>query len=134
MEDANFNHAALYQHIGGAIAARRSANGVSQAHLAKAVGLTRTSISNIENGRQKMLIHTLVDIARVLEVNPTAFLPAPEQAIKRTPRKSRKSSDESAFRFSGSDVSAAEYATISALVQDIQGRTPTSTRKGPKSS
>ncbi len=44
------------------------AKGMTQSELATAVGLTRTSITNIEKGRQKLLVHTLLDIALSLDV------------------------------------------------------------------
>ena len=39
------------------------------------VGLTRTSITNIEKGRQKVLLHQVYDIARALGTTPTSILP-----------------------------------------------------------
>jgi len=41
----------------------RRGKSLSQDALASAVGLTRSSISNIEKGRQKPLLHTLIDIS-----------------------------------------------------------------------
>lgn len=41
-----------------------------------AVGMQRASISNIEKGRQRILIHTLTDIARALNTEPSKLLPA----------------------------------------------------------
>lgn len=40
-----------------------------------ALGLSRTSITNIERGRQPIQLHTLYKIADVLGVEPTALLP-----------------------------------------------------------
>jgi transcriptional regulator with XRE-family HTH domain len=40
-----------------------------------ALGLSRTSITNIERGRQPIQLHTLYKIAEVLGVEPTALLP-----------------------------------------------------------
>lgn len=41
-----------------------------------AVGLSRTSITNIERGRQKVLLHTLSEIAVVLDVAIHDLIPA----------------------------------------------------------
>lgn len=64
----------FYKHVGEKIRAARGKR-LSQEALATAIGLTRTSVSNIENGRQKMLLHTLVDLAAALNVDPARLLP-----------------------------------------------------------
>lgn len=78
------DHSEFYKQIGESIRFRRGKN-LSQEALASAVGLTRTSISNIESGRQKMLLHTLVDIADALKVDASQLLPtrpaAPEGVL-----------------------------------------------------
>lgn len=63
----------LYRTIGKEIRRRRERAGLTQAALAQHIGLERTSITNIERGRQRMLVHTLDRIARVLHC-PTARL------------------------------------------------------------
>lgn len=65
---------ALYRFVGERIRAARGKQ-LSQDALALAVGLTRSSISNIEKGRQKLLLHTLVDIANALKVEAATLLP-----------------------------------------------------------
>lgn len=60
------------------------------------VGLTRTSITNVEQGRQKFLLHTLVDIAMALQVEPAGLLPVPtavsslDDALKDRPAAEKK--------------------------------------------
>jgi transcriptional regulator with XRE-family HTH domain len=39
------------------------------------VALSRTSVTNIEKGRQKMMLHTLWQFASALGVDPTVLLP-----------------------------------------------------------
>ena len=74
------DHSAFYRQVGEKIHARRGKN-LSQEALASAVGLTRSSISNIEKGRQKLLLHTLVDISEALNVEVASLLPdRPAQA------------------------------------------------------
>jgi transcriptional regulator with XRE-family HTH domain len=68
------DHSEFYKQVGQSIRTRRGKN-LSQEALACAVGLTRTSISNIESGRQKMLLHTFVDIADALKVEASTLLP-----------------------------------------------------------
>lgn len=66
----------FYRQVGENIRARRKVLGLSQEALAKAVGLKRPSLSNIEKGRQNILLHTFFDIAESLNVSPEALLPA----------------------------------------------------------
>lgn len=68
------DHGVFYKQVGEKIRARRGTK-LSQEALASAVGLTRTSISNIEKGRQKLLLHTLVAIADALKVEAASLLP-----------------------------------------------------------
>lgn len=65
----------LYPRIGKLVRARRERAKVTQGKLAEATGLTRTSITNIEQGRQKIQIHTLYEIAEALNIPPYALLP-----------------------------------------------------------
>jgi len=48
---------------------------MSQEAFAKAVGLSRTSITNIERGRQPISLHTLYFMADILGVEPADLLP-----------------------------------------------------------
>lgn len=63
----------MYKAVGVKIREARGER--KQTMLASQVGLTRTSISNIERGRQKMLLHTFLDIAASLGVAPDRLLP-----------------------------------------------------------
>lgn len=65
----------LYSEIGRRIKAEREALGFSQIDLAQEIGLTRTSITNIEAGRQRMLIQTLYAIATALGIPVSDLLP-----------------------------------------------------------
>jgi transcriptional regulator with XRE-family HTH domain len=64
----------FYAAIGGRIAKARTGR-MTQEALAGKTSLTRTSIINIEKGRQQILVHTLVDIAQVLHVPLTELIP-----------------------------------------------------------
>jgi DNA-binding XRE family transcriptional regulator len=48
--------------------------GRTQEDVARAVSLTRTSLTNIEKGRQKLLLHTFADIATFLGRTPSDLL------------------------------------------------------------
>ena len=65
----------VYETLGRSVRARREYNGLTQDQLAKRIGLTRTSITNIEKGRQKIQVHVLCAIAEALDAPSSAFLP-----------------------------------------------------------
>lgn len=65
----------FYRKVGEKIRAKRQERGVSQEALAKAIGLKRPSLSNIEKGRQNILLHTFCDIAETLNANVSDLLP-----------------------------------------------------------
>lgn len=81
----------LYSEIGELVRAYRERINLTQEALARMVGLTRTSITNIERGRQQVLVHLLFLIADALGITPDALLP---QKGKHT-----KASDELPDRF-----------------------------------
>lgn len=70
--------AALYRAVGDAIRSARLAQDMTQAQLAHAVGFRRTSVVNIEAGRQRVPLATLYDIADALGVQAVALLPRNE--------------------------------------------------------
>ena len=65
----------FYINVGINIRRAREHYGLTQEELANAVSLTRTSITNIEAGRQKILLHVLDKIATALKVDPCSLLP-----------------------------------------------------------
>lgn len=65
----------FYEQLGTNIASRRRARLLSQEQLAVALELSRASVSNIEAGRQKIAVHTLVAAARYLDVMLQSLLP-----------------------------------------------------------
>lgn len=71
------DESALYELIGGNIRAARERQvpKMSQVALGKRVGLTRTSMVNIEAGRQRPPLHVLWSIADALGVEVSHLLP-----------------------------------------------------------
>lgn len=69
------DHGPFYKKVGENIRIKRKALGLSQEGLAKAIGLKRPSLSNIEKGRQNILLHTLRDIADTLGCDANSLLP-----------------------------------------------------------
>jgi transcriptional regulator with XRE-family HTH domain len=65
----------IYQYIGGQLRRRRSELGLTQAQIAQRIGVERTSISNIEAGRQKLPIHALYQLCHLFDVEVNQILP-----------------------------------------------------------
>ena len=65
----------FYSQLGIHIKEAREERGLTQEALGNSVGLSRTSITNVEKGKQKVLLHTFVNIANTLKVNPESLLP-----------------------------------------------------------
>jgi transcriptional regulator with XRE-family HTH domain len=66
---------AFYVEVGHRVRSARERAGLTQDALAERVALSRTSVTNIERGRQRVLLHTLWDIAAVLGVEPVTLIP-----------------------------------------------------------
>lgn len=65
----------LYEEFGLLVREARSGAGVSQSELARRIGLSRTSVTNIERGRQHVSLRQLFEIARALDSTPERLLP-----------------------------------------------------------
>lgn len=65
----------FYLQFGKLVRNHRSRHKLTQSQIADRVGLKRTSITNIEKGRQKILLHQLFQFADALKVNPEHLLP-----------------------------------------------------------
>lgn len=61
---------------------RKQRKGLTQEKLGQLVGLSRTSITNIEKGRQHVSLHQLFDIAEALRVRADALLPSVHEASR----------------------------------------------------
>jgi transcriptional regulator with XRE-family HTH domain len=69
----------FYKELGQRIREQRKIIGMTQNDLAEMVNLSRPSIVNIEQGRQRAVVHVLVDISCALRVAPSLLLPAWEE-------------------------------------------------------
>jgi len=72
---ANKRDTNLYEEIGQAIFRIRKKK-MSQQALADAVGISRASIVNVEQGRHRIQLHVLYEIAVALDVDPRDLLPS----------------------------------------------------------
>ena len=75
----------FYVAVGKRIAEARRNFPKTQEALAADLKVTRVTVVNIERGRQQLLLHTIVLVARSLNVRPESFIPelsADEIAVK----------------------------------------------------
>jgi DNA-binding XRE family transcriptional regulator len=84
---------ALYREFGDLVRACRQQrpHPLSQERLGHLVGLSRTSIVNIEKGRHHLVVHQLLEFARALKVRPEALLPPIRPTLRH--HGARKNSD-----------------------------------------
>jgi transcriptional regulator with XRE-family HTH domain len=67
---------AFYKQLGANIRKSRQQLKLSQDELARSIGLTRTSLTNIESGRQHPPLHTFCEIVEQLKVGASDLLPS----------------------------------------------------------
>jgi transcriptional regulator with XRE-family HTH domain len=74
---------AFYREFGRRLRQTREQGNVAltQHDLAERVGLSRTSITNIEKGKQHISLHMLFKLANALGIAPTELLPDPQFAL-----------------------------------------------------
>lgn len=71
----------LYRRLGRAVADRRREIGFTQKTVAEKLGLSRASLANLENGRQRIMVHQLfalvnaLKLKSILDLVPEAWIP-----------------------------------------------------------
>jgi transcriptional regulator with XRE-family HTH domain len=65
----------FYRELGKRLQKARKAAGLNQQKIAAVAGLTRTSITNIENGRQPLHVEALCKIAAAVKVSILDLIP-----------------------------------------------------------
>jgi transcriptional regulator with XRE-family HTH domain len=65
----------FYLALGRNIRRARERARLTQGQLADAIGLSRTSVTNLECGRQTLQVHVLAHLSEVLREEPHALLP-----------------------------------------------------------
>lgn len=68
----------VYEEMGKRIRKARNSKEITQQALADLLGLTRTSVTNIEKGNQKIPVHVLYNLSMALEISPEDLLPKVE--------------------------------------------------------
>jgi DNA-binding XRE family transcriptional regulator len=85
MRDESGNRAglpAVYREFGQRVRIGRGRSQLTQDMLAHQIGLSRTSVTNIESGKQAVLLHQVYDIAKALDTSIQTLLPADEPATE----------------------------------------------------
>jgi transcriptional regulator with XRE-family HTH domain len=77
--------------LGRLVAQRRTEAGMSQKAFGDALGLSRTSIANIESGRQAVSLYTVYVMADVLRRDPADLMPSAAEAGVHTSRPGKES-------------------------------------------
>ncbi|WP_328748622.1 helix-turn-helix domain-containing protein [Streptomyces sp. NBC_00285] len=72
----------FYMAVGERVRAARAAARMTQATLAARLGLTRSSVANLEAGRQRIPLHVFAMVADILDVDPGKLLPDGLMAAK----------------------------------------------------
>lgn len=74
----------FYLSVGKKVKQAREDRNFTQEELASKVSLSRTSITNIEQGRQQFMLHTLIEISAALSVDPASLFPEMETNFEDT--------------------------------------------------
>jgi len=64
----------IYRMLGAKVAQIRNLLGKRQEDVAKAVGMSRAALANIEAGRQRIMMHDVESLARALGTEPKSLL------------------------------------------------------------
>lgn len=103
----------FYKDLGNLIRKARVDADISQDILAQQLGLTRASIVNIEKGRQRPMIHTILELATILKVNFASLIPG--ASVIDTPPASSPSFAEDEFEKIVSDDLNLDFSTKDAV-------------------
>lgn len=81
----NIEEGQLYREIGQRLRAHRRRLGRKQGAVAEGLGILRSSLANIEAGRQRITVHTLYRICAELNLPIADVLPSVSDFVKETP-------------------------------------------------
>jgi transcriptional regulator with XRE-family HTH domain len=82
--DSNEWESEFYNEFGLRVRNARGRAGMTQADLASRLHLTRSSVANLESGRQRIQIHLLVLLAEALDVSMEEVLPEVDRSVSET--------------------------------------------------
>jgi transcriptional regulator with XRE-family HTH domain len=101
---------AFYKRLGELLRARRKERHLTQESLASLWKLNRTTVVNIEKGRQRISVHQLVLVANHLGCHAQDLIPRLEEAQVLSDGLREKAPDERAFTFASEVVAAGKQA------------------------
>lgn len=61
----------IYRGIGATLKAHRLQDRMTQQDLAKKCGISRSHISNVEKGKERISVHALLKMIKVLKIKPS---------------------------------------------------------------
>jgi transcriptional regulator with XRE-family HTH domain len=82
------SQSAYYKDLGEKLKRARDAVHLTQARAAEAIGLNRTSITNIEKGRQPVQVHLLAEFANLYQTDIENLIVESAPAVKEEATKS----------------------------------------------
>jgi transcriptional regulator with XRE-family HTH domain len=97
----------LYEQFGRRVKKARLAAKLTQEEVASRVGLKRTSITNIERGRQHIVLHQLFLLASAVGVSPGELLPDSKTALEELQPAERES-----LRAASDDEESLDFAAL----------------------
>lgn len=77
MDDCVVDSREIYQTLGRLVSERRKRVKITQEALAKSLGLSRASVTNIERGKQPVQLHLIFKIAEILNIGVLELIPMP---------------------------------------------------------
>jgi DNA-binding XRE family transcriptional regulator len=89
----------FYRRLGVSIRDRRRQQDITQETMAAHMGLTRTSIVNIEKGRQHLAVHQLVRMSDLLGCAPGDLIPSAQEDAMLSDKFRDKLPDQKALNF-----------------------------------
>ena len=104
----------LYRRLGREVAKRRQELGLTQSDVAEKLGLSRASLANLENGRQRIMVHQLFALVNALKLKSILDL-VPETWVPPGPLPEIKVSDSTLNPQQQADV---ENVIASVLAED----------------
>ena len=105
----------LYRRLGRTVADRRRTLGLTQSTLAERLGFSRASVANVENGRQRIMVHQLFALANALDLRSILdLIPATWAPSKPLPD----------IEISGSALSPQQQSAVEALLASVFAEDP----------